>query len=666
MPSRRSGYLVLLAIALLLLVQGRLAASGGPISWQTIGWDMLGLGLFIWLADTVASSPGFMVGEGSSNRLLRVVGWAVLGHPGRTGLLLASLVAQCAALTVNASAAGNSPDQWLSFLYWLLSVGLFLAACWPSGKPLLGRTRWREWFARNGLDLACLLVLASLGFALRAVSRETIPYPLTGDEASVGMNGLAIIRGAVTNMFGTGWSSQPNLSFLLPGILQAFFGADIGGLRLFSALMGTLSIPLLYLLALERWGRKIAILSAAYLTAYHYHIHFSRIAVNNVADGTLWLLAFYLLWRGVRTGLAVDWAAAGAAAGLGIYSYAGGRLGIVLMAIVVAFMLLQEPERLADCLRANALRLLALLGGMLVTILPMAIYFSHHMNEFGARMNQVGIWQTGWLQNELRNPGQTVPTILADRVWRTVFVFTNVPATSGFYNSTEPLLGSVASILFVLGLAWSLWHWRNPAYFMVNVWFLAVAGGAALTVDLPNAARTSATAPIVALLVVVGLVQVIETARSFVRISPRAQSIATGLAVAALCAGSLKFYFLEYIPGNYFGDANSELGMEAGYYLKSLGSDYKAYFFGLPRIFFNFPTIEYLRGNVTGIDGPATLPRDLSFVSRDRGAVFIFIPERANEVQRLQQGLPGGKVLMFPRKTKSETLFVAYELPPPR
>ncbi len=74
---------------------------------------------------------------------------------------------------------------------------------------------------------------------------------------------------------------------------------------------------------------------------------------------------------------------------------------------------------------------------------------------------------------------------------------------------------------------------------------------------------------------------------------------------------------------------------------------------------------ELLRSHrCVGLDGPAALPTNLSFVAHDKRAVFIFIAERAREAELLQQEYPGEKMLTFPRKTKKQTLFIAYEMSP--
>src|SRR3972149_3305608 len=58
------------------------------------------------------------------------------------------------------------------------------------------------------------------------------PYPWSGDEASIGLEGRRILNGEVTNFFDTGWSGQPNWSFVPTALSMRLFGEGILALRL--------------------------------------------------------------------------------------------------------------------------------------------------------------------------------------------------------------------------------------------------------------------------------------------------------------------------------------------------------------------------------------------------------------------------------------------------
>ncbi len=67
-------------------------------------------------------------------------------------------------------------------------------------------------------------------------------------------------------------------------------GGHFFGLRAFSAILGALTIPATYGLARELFDRRTAILAALVLLTFPPHVHYSRLALNNIADplfGTL-------------------------------------------------------------------------------------------------------------------------------------------------------------------------------------------------------------------------------------------------------------------------------------------------------------------------------------------------------------------------------------------
>jgi uncharacterized OsmC-like protein len=79
--------------------------------------------------------------------------------------------------------------------------------------------------------------------------------------------------------------------------MVAIFGRNFLGLRALSAVIGALTVPSLYLLTRELFDRLAACMAALVLLTFPPQVHYSRLALNNVADplfGTL-ALAFLAL-----------------------------------------------------------------------------------------------------------------------------------------------------------------------------------------------------------------------------------------------------------------------------------------------------------------------------------------------------------------------------------
>ncbi|HVE66173.1 MAG TPA: glycosyltransferase family 39 protein, partial [Thermoanaerobaculia bacterium] len=267
------------------------------------------------------------------SRLLRAIGEVFPSFVGPSLLALGLLGSVIGA----AFSQARSPTLrgWPSFAFWLTGV-LALLAFVVREAVRSRRADGALGFSR--LEIAGIVGLTAGAFVLRFVRLEDVPYPISGDEASVGMEGLRILAGSSTDMFRTGWSLQPYLSFLGPALSMASFGETLVGLRLFPVLAGTLTVPALYLLVRLMFSRQVAFYAAVLLAAMPFHIHFSRIAVNNV-DATLINCAAIALLFAMSSKLRPHWfVAAGLACGLSLYSFAGARLVFVVAALYLAYL----------------------------------------------------------------------------------------------------------------------------------------------------------------------------------------------------------------------------------------------------------------------------------------------------------------------------------------
>ena len=129
----------------------------------------------------------------------------------------------------------------------------------------------------------------------------------------------------------------------------------------------------------------------------------------------------------------------------------------------------------------------------------------------------------------------------------------------------------------------------------------------------------------------------------------------------------LRFYFDEYQRSWVYGSFNGEVATRIGYYFRDLGSDWQEYFFGVPRMHADFGSTSFIaKGNrLYDVRSPLTGPP--SFVDSSQKAVFVFLPERANELAVIQKAYPNG-VLEEVRRVgwqDGPLLFVAYRAESP-
>ena len=88
----------------------------------------------------------------------------------------------------------------------------------------------------------------------------------------------------------------------------------------------TLTIPAVYVLGKRLFDHRTGLLAGALLMAFPPHIHFSRIALNNIVDPCFAVVGFIFLLDGFRTQSRRSYALAGVCFGLTQYFYEGGRI----------------------------------------------------------------------------------------------------------------------------------------------------------------------------------------------------------------------------------------------------------------------------------------------------------------------------------------------------
>lgn len=546
-------------------------------------------------------------------------------------------------------------------VFWALGVAMVgAAALWPFARlSSLGhewRTRWPGILRATWPEAIALAGVTVLAFLLRAVALDHIPFTVGGDEAWHGLLARQVLNGQLRNPFSMGYMSMPTAFYWPVAWCLKLLGDNLIGLRFPAALIGTLTVPTLYLFVRDLWGRRTAFLSAWLLATYDYHLHYSRLGANNIWDPLLVILALWALDRGLRRRAKPgemppvhDLLWAGLVTGLGVYFYTSARLLPLLMALYILYVQLRrgptgqqgEPGRSVLGWQVGIFCL-----AFLITAAPMLSYAVTHPNEWNARINQVGIIQSGWLAREPGVTGKSTAQILAEQLLRAAGAFHVFPDRTVWYGADRPLLGPLAGLLAVLGIAWAGIHWRDRRYFLVLIWFWSVIiTGGMLTESPPSSQRLVIAIPVVVLLVVFGLEQSMEMGWYLLNLNRKWKPVPLILVGLILALSSVRFYFVEFTPQRRYGGENGDTATLIGHYLHGLQGRYRAYFLGAPRIYWSFGTMEFLAPNVSGQDviEPLTAPPD--FVDADQPAIFIVLPERAGELVWVQQAFPDGRIV---------------------
>jgi len=611
--------------------------------------------LFMTAIGLVSSAPAPPLGRavaswwGPEFMWLRAKRWRLV--PVLLSILIILVVGGLAANPLTAGQGYALLALWAgALLLYLAAVTDFAAlrAWLPSIPSCLRASPWEP---------ALVLALFVVAAIARLIGLSHIPWVLGGDEASMGQEAVAVLQGTSTNPFATGWLSHPTLFFYLQAVPVGLLGATTVALRVVPALAGALTVPALYLLAKELFDRRIALISAFYLACYHYAIHFSRLGLNNMIDPFLATAAFFLLLLGLRKRRIELFALSGLLLGLDQYAYMGSRV----IPIVLVAWLIWTAWRTPGFWSTHRGSLTVLGGAFALTGWPLFLFFARHPQDFTARTAQLAIYANGYLQRTADFFHISTVRVLEEQVVKSVLAFHYYPDPGVFYRPGMPLLDVVAAVPFTFGLVYALLHLRESKYALFSFWFWAVLifGGMMLE-NPPNSQRIVLTIVPVSAFIAVGITLAADVAERAFRWQRSSTHVIVGAFVVLLAVISLGFYFGSYSPTKAYADRNTEVGQEMGYYLRSLGPQYRYYFFGAPRMYADFPNTRFLAPQVEGEDVLAPLSGPPTFVKPGKRPVFIFLPERKDEVAQVELSYPTGKWREF-RDPSGELLFTAYE-----
>jgi 4-amino-4-deoxy-L-arabinose transferase-like glycosyltransferase len=550
----------------------------------------------------------------------------------------------------------------IAAIAWAASVILGMITIGRTSSPLPDRVTLREKIKANRRELIPLLIIVVLAFALRTIDLSVHPYPWSGDEASIGSEAIRILHGEVTNFFDTGWSSQPNWSFVPTAVTEYIFGKNILAVRLTSVLSGILAVLFVYLAGREFFNSAIGLMAAAFLTTLPYHVHFSRIGVNNVMDSLMSALFFWLIAKGLNTDDSRYYYVAGVVAGLCIYTYTGTRLVLILGGIVLLFLMIRQKGYLAS----HRKHLIVFSIAAIVSAAPQAAFFVRHPDIFVGRLGQEGILFNGWITQQAVQTGESVWEILFNQFTRTIMVFIASSAPGNFFNSPDPYLTILGSILFLLGMGYALAYALETRYFILLIWFWTVILlGGILTLNPPANTRLLMTSPVVALFMAVGSFKILEYLQKFKIVPERVIAPILILLVSIIAYQNINYYMLEYKNNAYFEDANGEYAMEISLMANQRGNDFQIFVLGAPRVFAAFPTFAFVAPTNPRSD---LYPENIEALQlpTNKQVGFFATPENRQLLQQIIQRYPGGEGGLVYRRTKPDQVLFEYYIIDPR
>lgn len=326
---------------------------------------------------------------------------------------------------------------------------------------------------------------AVLGVALaaRVLGLATLPPGLHPDEAVMGREALALIESGRStdgrafplifsahegvNWFEGSyiWATVPTVA-LVPGIELA--------IRLPAVVAGLLAVVGVFLLG-RRLGRpNLGLLAAGVLAVQPWAVHQSRVGLAPALEPALLTLGLALALGGIAEGRLRGATAGGLFLALAVLAYAPAR---VVVPLVAAALVLRSRVRI----KAAVLAPVAL---ALAAILPYAL-------------SQRGLHH--WRDIAVASPWEAARNWAVHFTPRTLF---SGEISQGFAPEGVPSLHAFEGVLLVLGIIRAA---RRPDWRWLLAWLAASPVAAACTKSSPSQVRAIFMAPVLAVLVAIGI-----------------------------------------------------------------------------------------------------------------------------------------------------------------
>lgn len=528
--------------------------------------------------------------------------------------------------------------------------------------PTLLRSRAFFW--------SLLVAITLFGFALRSYHIESIPAGLYPDEAMNGIDAIEANETGKYRLFYPNNFGREGLFINIQALSLLAFGENIPALKLASGVFGSLAILGIGLLAWEVFrSRSAAVIGAFLLATSFWAVNFSRIGFRAIMVPFLLSFSFYFLFRGLRKGKLLPFAAAGFIFGLGLHTYIAFRLAPFILVFLLPFLMLSHERFLGRFWKHIVVFTLA--AG--IAAAPMFYAFATDPGILSSRSAAISIFSPD--VNGGDPWGTLVKTVglslikynfVGDMNWRH-----NYPP----YPVLDPVIGTffLAGFLFSLGMLGRLLRARIrdgrrdtelPVHAFLLGGFLVMLAPEFLTNEgLPHALRSIGTQPFVFLYATIPIVFIY---RRFTHARGGTRLAIASFLVLAL-AGSAAWNITKYFV--LFADRPEQ---HAAFDART--TNMATYLLGLPA-----GTYKYVYANIDSNENVTPLgAQPLAFLVHGKLERFEFlrrdtlvrrpavvIPMRYDEriLENIRKRVPGAYPLDIDLRPGHDTAFTAIFIP---
>ncbi len=360
------------------------------------------------------------------------------------------------------------------------------------------------------------MVLLSVTVALRFSGIDRLPPGLWFDEA----RNLFELSGLLEQgRWDPTWLCGQPVYTLPASLTCGLFGLNPTGLRLASALCGSLTVPVVYLFTRTLWSRRTAWWSAWLVAASSWHITASRIGFRTILWPLLLCLAGWAWVRACQAPKAWRWMLMGSILGIGWYTYFA--FWIVPVGVAALFPLAAWRLRWS---RAQTFQAVS------VTLIVFAAFLAYGFLGAGqplmhARVSEVGVPDLyGVVENSFRVVGMFL--LKGDENVRH-----NVAGWPAWPRVFLPFL--------VIGWVRAMTAQRAANLVLLALWGVSLSP-TLFSADCPNHVRALGNVVPTAILTAMGLVTVAAKWRR--RVKPISAGLPFAAVGLALCLGAYGYF----------------------------------------------------------------------------------------------------------------------------
>ncbi|MDE3088593.1 MAG: glycosyltransferase family 39 protein, partial [Chloroflexota bacterium] len=312
---------------------------------------------------------------------------------------------------------------------------------------------------RAAMAAAVAIVLAA--WAMRVLALDTLPPGIDRDTATNGVYALYVLHDGIRPLFYRVGAPEP-LIIYAQALAVALLGVSVFALRIVTAIIGTLTVAALFMVARAfKSDWRVAVLAAFGLAISVEHAHLSRLGLRAIFIPLAELLLLYFFWRGLRGGRLRDFVVAGAVLGASYYTY----LSAIFLALLPAAFVLHQLlfNRAAVLARRRGMLVTAMVG--LVVAAPLVAFEIIYPEAAFFRASQVTL---------LQNPAVQQVGVLGALALKLVSQAKMFGIEwQGQYNPlSQPLLDPFWFACFLIGLAICLRRFKRIEY----AWALLTIG----------------------------------------------------------------------------------------------------------------------------------------------------------------------------------------------